>query len=202
MHKSIARIIGGAIFVTLLCSGVAFAADLSASDAQKVVLKTDQIVFIEVGDSVEFNLKMPTSFGGGLDGTWPLYFWPTYPGHGDGTPTCSLAFWTNCQYGATVRVQPDIEVFDEGSGGTISLSQLFYAPRADNPQLSADGDDPDAPWRPFSDECQYTDVAESDGPGPVRADQDYEFQWQADDQAFDGSAVPTLTYTVTANNQP
>ena len=193
MHKSIARVIGGVIFVTLLCSGVAYAFDVvpSQDDNQTVKLITEEMVYIAVGDSVEFDLTSPGSF----DGTWPKYFGQTYP---EGTPTCTLAYWTNCHDGATVQVQANKAHSDEQENQTVDIGQLFYAPIGTDRNSNGDEDPIGDGWKAFDNEAP-TAVDASTAPGLVQANQEYEFQWQHDDEPCAGKKV-ILTYTVTAKN--
>jgi len=104
MHKSIARIVGGAIFVTLLCSGVAFALPKieegvsPVSATQRCSLYTPTAVYIQIEDSVDIIL----SVGSITNTTWPKYFYPTKPA---ATPYSPVTYWTNNANGAKVTTK-------------------------------------------------------------------------------------------------
>jgi len=188
VHRSIARVVRGAVFATLLCSGVAFAQTFNAglspqSVTQPCSLYIPVIVAIQIQDTVKFIIAQESSSVG--DTLWPKYKLPTYPGE---SPYSYVWYWTNNLHGARVSTK--------GPGimpAGISLGQFYHAP-APEPKTADGQSNPAGHWVAFTSSDVAFDSTTTSGVG--HANLDYEFKWEAGDPPL--GAVITLTYTVTA----
>jgi len=182
---SMARTVGGAVFVTLLCSRAAFAELKVGASPQSVTqrcsLYIPRLVGIAITDQVDIALGADTST---MDTVWPKYRPPTKPAE---SPSSVVWYWTNNPTGAVVATR--------GSGDwskEILLGQLYYAPA--KTERTKDGEkEPSGAWVAFTDkDADFDHTSEA---GTKHADLDYEFEWEPTDPPFSGDPVK-LTYTV------
>jgi len=144
--------------------------------------QVDGLVELWITDSVKFILSSNNI----TDSIWQKYFYPTTPAT---SPYTELS-WRAQPNGGKVTVR--------GSGNfspTVLLNQLYHAnapePKTPNGQQVGGG------WVAFT----TSDVVlDSTNISEIRQkDQDYQFKWEATDEAVSNGARILLTYTVIAN---
>ena len=155
---------------------------LISKDTNEPSNQVDGLVELWITDSVKFILGSNSI----TDSIWHKYFYPTTPAT---SPYVELS-WRAQPNGGKVTVR--------GSGNfspTVLLNQLYHAnapePKTPNGQPVGGG------WVAFT----TSDVVlDSTNISEIRQkDQDYQFKWEATDEAVSNGARILLTYTVIAN---
>ncbi len=143
----------------------------------------DSQVWITVTDSIKFNLGA----GSITDTIWPKYFYPTMPA---ASPYTSVEWGADYNSGAKLTVR--------GNGDftpSVVLSQLYYAD-ASEPKTN-NGEAVGGNWVAFGTSDATLDS--TDASGSWNKHLDFQFKWEATDEAVSSGALVVLTFTVIAN---